>query len=160
MWLPFHCVRLMFLRIFIKKLGRHSAICRNVEIRVMRNVEIGEYSTINKNTLLDGRGGKLIIGNNVDIAQECNIWTMQHDYNSPDYEAVSKPVIIDDYVWIASRCTVLPGVTIGYGAVVGAGSIVTKDVPPYAVVAGCPARIIGQRNRNLRYHLGKRKWFR
>lgn len=100
------------------------------------------------------------IGNNVDIAQEVNIWTEQHDYNSPTYASVCKPVKIEDYVWIASRATVLPGVTIGKGAVVASGAIVTKDVPPYTVVAGVPARPIGIRNKELTYNLETRKWFR
>lgn len=105
--------------------------------------------------------GGVIIGNNVDIAQETNIWTEQHDYNSPTYNAVCKTVIIEDYVWLASRVTVLPGVLIGRGAVVASGAVVTKDVPPLAIVAGIPAKIIGYRKEEaLQYHLGDRAWFR
>ena len=96
-----------------------------------------------------------IIGNNVDIAQETNIWTEQHDYNSPTYKPVCKEVIIEDYVWLASRVTVLPGVHIGRGAVVASGAVVTKDVSPLAIVAGVPAIIIGYRKEEaLQYHLG------
>ena len=102
-----------------------------------------------------GRSGGVIIGNNVDIAQETNIWTEQHDYNSPTYKPVCKEVIIEDYVWLASRVTVLPGVHIGRGAVVASGAVVTKDVPPLAIVAGIPAKIIGYRKEEaLQYHLG------
>lgn len=73
-----------------------------------------------------------------------NIWTEQHDYNSPTYASVEKPVIIEDYVWIASRATILPGVTIGKESVVASGAVVTKDVPPLSIVGGVPARIIGR----------------
>lgn len=103
----------------------------------------------------------VIIGNNVDIAQDTNIWIEQHDYNSPTYKSVCKEVIIEDYVWLASRVTVLPGVHIGRGAVVASGAVVTKDVPPLAIVAGIPAKIIGYRKEEaLQYHLGDRAWFR
>lgn len=159
MWLPFHLIRLTFLHCVLKKIGNHTAVHRNVEIRSPYRVSIGSYCSINKHVLLDGRGG-VVIGNNVDIAQECNIWSLQHDYNSPDYAAVAKQTVIEDYVWIASRCTVLPGVRIGFGAVVAACSVVTKDVPPFSVVAGCPARIIGKRENNMKYHLGHRSWFK
>lgn len=158
MWIPFHFVRISFLHVVMKHLGHRTAICRNVEIRSPYRVSIGNNCSINKHVLLDGRGG-ITIGNNVDIAQESNIWSMQHDYNNPDYIAVGKETIIEDYVWIASRCTVLPGVRIGYGAVIGTCSVVTKDVPPLAIVAGVPAKIIGKRENNMKYKLGHRYWF-
>lgn len=99
-------------------------------------------------------GGGVIIGNNVDIAQEVNIWTEQHDYNSPDFVSIEKPVVIEDYAWIASRATILPGVTIGRGAVVACGAVVTKDVPPLCIVAGVPAKQIGIRKDVFNYKLG------
>lgn len=136
-----------------------SYICRNVDLRSPYRIEIGSNTTINRNCVIDGRGG-CKIGNNVDIAQEVNIWTEQHDYNNPFYAAVTKPVLIEDYAWIASRATVLPGVTIGRGAVVATGSIVTKDVPPLSVVAGVPAKIIGKRENSMKYRCGKKMWFR
>lgn len=104
--------------------------------------------------------GGVIIGNNVDIAQETNIWTEQHDYNSPTYASVCEEVVIEDYVWIASRATILPGVRIGRGAVVASCAVVTKDVPPLAIVAGVPAKIIGWRTDNMQYKLACRNWFR
>lgn len=100
--------------------------------------------------------GGLILGNNVDIAQEVNIWSEQHDYNNPSFKATKKSVFIDDYVWIASRVTILPGVHIGRGAVVACGAIVSKDVPPLAIVGGVPAHIIGYRQNIMNYELGNR----
>ena len=104
--------------------------------------------------------GGLILGNNVDIAQEVNIWSEQHDYNNPSFKAIKKSVFIDDYVWIASRATILPGVHVGRGAVVACGAIVSKDVPPLAIVGGVPAHIIGYRQNIMNYKLGNRTWFR
>lgn len=159
MWTPFHWIRRIWLKLTLKHLGINSSVNRNVEIRSPYRVSIGSYTSINKNVLLDGRGKGLVIGDCVDIAQEVNIWTLQHDYNSPDYAAQGGLTIIEDYVWIASRATILPGVRIGKGAVVAACSVVTKDVEPYTIVAGVPAKKIGERQRDLRYRLGKRKWF-
>lgn len=160
MWLPVHPIRRIWCCVFMKKFSFSSAIYRNVDIRSIYRISIGEHTNVNKLCVLDGRGG-LTIGDNVDIAQETNIWTEQHDYNSPTYDAVSKPVIIEDYVWIASRATILPGVTIGRGAVIASGAIVTKNVPPFAIVGGVPAKIIGKRNETaIGYTQVCRAWFR
>lgn len=143
----------------MKRFDISSAIYRNVDLRSPYRIRVGAHTNINKRCVIDGRG--VFIGNNVDIAQETNIWTEQHDYNSPTYKSVCKEVIIDDYVWLASRATVLPGVHIGRGAVVASGAVVTKNVPPLAIVAGVPAKIIGYRKEEaLQYHLGDRAWFR
>jgi len=160
MMIPFHYFRILICKLILNKLGNHSAICRNVELRSPYRITIGNNTSVNKKVLLDGRGGELIIGNSVDIAQEVNVWTLQHDYNSSEYTAIGKSVIIDDYVWIASRATILPGVHIGRGAVVATCAVVTKDVPPLAIVAGIPAKIIGWREDNMKYKLGDKGWFK
>lgn len=159
MWIPINWIRFVTCKLLLKKLGKHTYIARNVEIRIPHRVKIGSYCNINKRALLDGRGPGLCIGDNVDIAQEVNIWTMQHDYNSPEYAPKGGITIIEDYVWIASRATLLPGITVGRGAVIASCAVVTKDVPPLAIVAGCPAKIIGYRKDIMNYHLGKRIWF-
>lgn len=159
MWVPCHPLRRFICKIMMKRFDTSSSIRRNVDIRSPQRIEIGENCNINKQCVLDGRKG-LTIGNNVDIAQEVNIWTEQHDYNSADYKAVGDKVIIEDYVWLASRSTVLPGVTIGRGAVVASGAVVTKDVPPLAIVAGIPAKVIGTRKDCMNYKLGTRTWFK
>lgn len=137
-----------------------SAIYRNVDLRSPQRISVGKGTVINKNCMIDGRNGGVTIGDNVDIAQEVNIWTEQHDYNSPSYDAIGGAVVIEDYAWIASRATILPGVTIGRGAVVACCSVVTKDVPPMTIVAGVPARKIGERNASLSYKHNCRAWFR
>ncbi|WP_198952521.1 acyltransferase [Mucilaginibacter sp. MD40] len=131
-----------------------------VEVRAGSNVSIGNNTIINQKVLLDGRGGKLVIGNNVDIAQETNIWTLEHDVHDDYHVSKGADVIIEDYVWIASRVTILPGVTIGRGAVVASNSVVTKNVEPLTIVGGVPAKLIGQRKSNLLYKLNYRPLFR
>lgn len=159
MWIPCHPLRRLACIVLMKEFHWNSAIYRNVDLRSPYRVRIGSHTTINKHCVIDGRGG-VNIGNNVDIAQGSCIWTEQHDYNSPSYKAVSKSVIIEDYVWIASNATILPGVTVGRGAVVACGAVVTKDIPPLAIVAGVPAKVIGKRKDIMNYTLGCRAWFR
>jgi len=160
MYIPFHAVRRFFIHRTIKKLGKKGFVMAKVEFRNGKNIQIGDYCFINKYSLLDGRGGQLIIGNNVDIAQEVNIWTLSHDPHDDFHSVWGKDVIIEDYVWIASRVTIMPGVRIGRGAVVAAGSIVTKDVPDMAIVAGIPAQIVGERKSGLKYQLTWQPWFK
>lgn len=85
------------------------------------------------------------IGKNVVISQGAYLCTASHDISSPTMDLVTKPIVIGDNVWIAAHATILPGVTIGEGAVVGACAVVAKDVPPWSVVVGNPARVVKQR---------------
>lgn len=159
MWLPFFYLRKYILILFGMKIGKHTFIARNVDIRCPYRVRVGCFTTINKGCLLDGRGGHLTIGDNVDIAQYTSIFTLQHDYNSPDHASEGGDVKINDYCWIASNATILPGKTLGRGAVVATHAVVTKDVPALAVVAGIPAKSIAIRKDNMRYHCGQYEWF-
>lgn len=159
MWVPCHPLRRIVCKLFMKEFHWSCAIYRKVDLRSPYRISIGAGTCVNKRCVIDGRGG-VNIGKNVDIAQETNIWSEQHDYNSPDYTAVCKQVVIEDYVWLASRSTILPGVKIGRGAVVACGAVVTKDVPPLAIVAGVPAKVIGYRKDIMSYKLNNRAWFR
>lgn len=115
---------------------------------------IGARTWINRGCCLDVRGG-LNIGADVSISPEVMILTAAHDMNDPSFALTVAPVVIEDNVWIGSRVTVLPGVTIGRGAVVAAGSVVTRDVPALAVIGGVPARQIGLREAAAtHYRLG------
>ncbi|UWX80272.1 acyltransferase [Arthrobacter jinronghuae] len=83
------------------------------------------------------------------------LWTLQHDYNSPTFATSGGPIVIRDRAWISFRATILPGVVIGEGAVVAANSVVTKDVEPFTVVGGIPAKKIGERNPSVSYEWTK-----
>jgi len=113
-----------------------------------RFIEIGEGSGIGINCDIPG---DTKIGRLVMMAPEVVIIRNNHRYDRLDIAIVfqgvidAPPVVIEDDVWIGRRAVILPGVRIGTGAIVGAGSVVTKDVPPYAVVGGNPARIIKMR---------------
>jgi acetyltransferase-like isoleucine patch superfamily enzyme len=104
-------------------------------------VEIGDDVSIAAYVHMWGEGG-ITIGNRVMIASHTTITSLTHDYNQANmYKSLIKNrVKIEDDVWIGSHCTILLGISIGKGAVVGAGSVVTKDVEPYSIVFGCPAK--------------------
>jgi maltose O-acetyltransferase len=86
------------------------------------------------------------IGNCAVINDHCRLLTGSHDVHAPNWELVAEPIVIGDYAWIGLGAILLPGVTIGRGAVVGAGAVVSKTVDPMVIVAGNPARPIGRRN--------------
>ncbi len=113
---------------------------------------IGPRTVINRDCCIDVRSG-LKIGADVSISPEVAILTTQHDMNDTGFALQGRPVLIEDHVWIGMRAMVLPGVTIGRGAVVASGAVVAKDVAPLDVVAGVPARTIGQRAIDPQYQL-------
>jgi len=157
---PCHCFRRFCYRLARIKIGKGSTIHTKTRFYNPRNIIIGEDTIVGEGAVLDGRA-RLIIGSHVDIASEVMIYNSQHDIENENFTAVDKPVVIEDYVFIGPRAIILPGVTIGKGAIVAAGAVVTKDVPPYAIVGGVPAKIIGERkNKNLHYKLGRARWFR
>jgi maltose O-acetyltransferase len=86
------------------------------------------------------------IGNCVVINDGCRLLTGTHNIHSSEWELVAKPIVVEDFAWIATGATLLPGVTIGRGAVVGAGAVVTKAVASLEVVGGNPARLVAQRS--------------
>jgi acetyltransferase-like isoleucine patch superfamily enzyme len=86
----------------------------------------------------------VVIGSHVCINDETQILSASHDITSPNWETTTSSVTIEDHAWIAVRCLILPGVTIGTGAVVGAGSVVSKDVAPYSIVVGNPAKPVAK----------------
>ncbi|GHU96470.1 hypothetical protein FACS189479_10090 [Spirochaetia bacterium] len=159
MFMPFHCIRAFWTKIFLGKKGKNVYFSRNIDIRNPRNIYIGSNCVFNKKIVFDGRTASIHIGNNVDIAQEVNIWTLEHDILGDKHESVAKNVVIGDNVWIASRVSILPGVTIGTGAVIACGAIVTKDIPPLAIAGGIPAKIIKCRRSMPEFNLSAKRYF-
>jgi len=119
---------------------------------------IGRNSIVNRGCYFDMRGG-IRIGDNVSISPEVSMITSQHLVDDPGFGIEDLSIVVGDRAWIGSRVTILPGVTIGEGAVVAAGAVVAKDVEPYAVVGGTPARKIRERTRELSYSLSFRPLF-
>jgi acetyltransferase-like isoleucine patch superfamily enzyme len=151
--IPFQCIRKhLYTKYFGISIGENSVIYNSCHIRSPRNITIGEDTSIGDRCILDGRFG-LTIGNSVNLSTGAWIWTLQHDPNDPEFGVKGGHVVIEDYVWISSRTSILPGVTIGRGAIVATGAVVTKSVEPFAIVGGVPAQKIGERHQNLNYKL-------
>lgn len=140
------------------RLPRTSAIHWRARFFAPEGVSVGEHTTIGNDAFLDGRSG-IEIGSCVNIAAEVRIYTREHDIDDPWFAETGGPVMIEDYAYLGTRVTVLPGIRIGRGAVVATGAVVTTDVPPYTLVGGVPARPIRERAHDLRYKLGYAKRF-
>ena len=146
-------LRQMFYNGFFKKCGKNLNVGLRVKIQVPGNIYIGENVGLNYGVWMAANyheEGKIIIGNNVLIGP----YTIMHSGNH-NYKNTALPInkqgfnfsiiTIEEDVWIAARCTILSGVTIGKSSIIAAGSVITKDVPPFSVVAGVPGKIISTR---------------
>ncbi|HSX40266.1 MAG TPA: acyltransferase [Candidatus Saccharimonadales bacterium] len=157
---PSHHFRRFFYRLAGVKIGKGSTIHMGTRFYNPENITIGRDTIVGEYAVLDGRD-KLYIGDHVAIASEVMIYNCEHDIHDPMFKPTPAPVVIEDYVFIGPRAILLPGVTIGRGAVVAAGAVVTKDVPASSVVGGVPAKEIGERkNKDLAYKIGRASWFR
>ena len=126
------------------KIGDNSIILRSLAQRCNKNFELGNNSSIGSYKI-DLRS-PVKIGNNVIISNDSEIITTSHHIDSSEWGLKRYGIEVEDYVWIASNVLILPSCRkIGYGAVVGAGSVVVNDVPPMSVVGGNPAKVIKQR---------------
>lgn len=134
-------------RIF-KKTPQFFKVHSNVDFGSGINVEIGENSSLNRGAWI---GNDTVIGDNVMMGPEVSILSGSHNYANTEIPMTEqgapprKPVVIGDDVWIGTRTIILPGVKVGNHAIVGAGSVVTKDIPEWAIVGGNPAKLIRYR---------------
>jgi len=152
--IPSQKLRLAIYRDFFGvKIAGKTTIYGKCEIRSPRKLVIGAHTSIGHQAILDARSG-LTIEDHVNLSTGVWIWTAQHDPRDPRFGPKDGPVRIKKYAWLSCRVVVLPGVTVGEGAIVAAGAVVTKDVPDYAIVGGVPARVIGERPRGLCYSPG------
>lgn len=130
-------------KIFLKA-GKNIKVGRNTRFGSGRNIEIGSFTGLNTNCWI---GNDTIIGSDVMFGPEVIILSGSHNFERTDIPmreqgaTQRKPVVIGDDVWIGTRAIILPGIKIGSHSIIGAGSVVTKDVPEYAIVAGNPAVI-------------------
>ena len=141
-------VRAKLYGMFLRSIGKNVFIANNFHCIHPENVSIGSNVFINHHVELSTHSSPIIIGDNVQLAPYVTLMSAMHEYANTDIPMIqqtgfiSKPITIEDDVWIGLRAIILPGVTIHKGAVVGAGAVVTKDVPSYAVVGGVPAKLI------------------
>lgn len=120
---------------------------------IQGNVTIGNNCSVQMNGNIvgyPGEEGRVVIGDNVRIAANCMMIAGNHVFTDPDTPICKQgmslaPIVIEDDVWIAGRVNVMSGVRIGKGSVIGAGSVVTKDIPPYSIAVGIPAKVMKSR---------------
>lgn len=141
--------RIFLLRIFFKKIGKNCLIDYEVYFRFPELISLGKNVIINRGcefyaSHLKG-GANIIIGDNVVFSPYVILFSAQQDYSTLALDDKVQSIIIEDNVWIGGRVTILPGVKIGKGSVIGAGSVVTKDTPPFTVSVGVPAKVIKKR---------------
>ena len=156
--LPSRKLRISYLQAYLAKVGYKTSIQMRCRFLNGRKVSFGDRNVINFGCLFDGRHYQITTGSDVSIGPEATILTLGHDPQSPSFANKGGDVTIGDRVWIGYRAIILPGITIGDGAVIGAGSVVTKNVEPYTIVAGNPARFIKRRNSALNYQLDYQPW--
>lgn len=154
----FSRVRLFWYRRVMRfQLGRQTSVLTDFKVARRSNIIIGNNSVINNSCRFDNRF-PIIIGSNVSITYGTMILTKGHDIDDPDFKTKGASVIIEDYVWICAAVIIQPGVKIMKGAVVLPGSVVTRDVQPYRVVGGNPAKFIRLRSQDLHYKLHFDPW--
>ncbi|NVN92406.1 MAG: acyltransferase [Desulfuromonadales bacterium] len=134
---------------YFSHLGENVAIHPGVKIRGVHKLSVGDNVGLGEDIFIQAEGG-VIIGNNVALGPGVKIWSANHKFeglgpvNDMDYEY--KKVVIEDDVWIGANCFIMPGVTLQRGSIVSACSVVgIKQYPPYSIIAGHPARVIGTR---------------
>ncbi len=159
--LPIHALRIATLRKWGATIGSGATFYHGFEVRNARGLRVGARASIGNDAILDARGG-LVIGSDVNLSTGVQIWTGQHDWRSDSFAYEKAPVTIGNHVWLSARVIVLPGVTIGEGAVVAAGAVVSHDVEPYTLAGGVPAKRIGDRPSPMTYKLpesGRKPWW-
>lgn len=143
-WMPYFVARrwrVFLLSLFGMKHKGHIGVYPSCKVWAPWNIEMGSWVAIDDRVSLYSPD-KITIGTKVAISREAFICTASHDITKPNRPLITAPITICDGVWIGARAIILPGVTIGEGAIVAAGAVVTKDVEPWTVVAGNPAKVV------------------
>ena len=136
--------RRFVLRCFGAQIGKHVNIYASARIYFPWNLTVGDWSAIGEEAFIYNLG-PVTIGRQVTISQGAHLCAGTHDYTDPTMPLLKPPIIVSDQAWICADAFVGPNVTIGAGAVVGGRAVATKNVEPWTVVAGNPARYIKKR---------------
>jgi len=143
-WKRIPFCRPSLLRAFGATLPLRTLICGGVQVYFPWGLRIGRQVAISDRVTFYNLGG-IRLGDRVVVSQDVYFCGGTHDYRVPNYPLRTLPIVVEDDVWIGAGAFIGPGVRIGAGAVVGARAVVAKDVPPWKVVAGNPARVINDR---------------
>lgn len=144
-------IRRRLLRAFLARLGEGTVVRAGFGISNPEKVSIGSHCNFAPGVFITGGGG-VTIGDYVGLGPDVKIWSINHRFEDPDTPWLKRgwdktPAVIEGDVWVGANCFVMPGITIGRGAILSAGTILMKSVPPFAIVAGNPGRVVGWRKR-------------
>ena len=148
-WLPGSWHRRLVLRLFGARLGKGVVIKPGVRIKFPWRLVVGDHSWLGEDVWLDSLA-EIDIGSNCCISQGAYLCTGSHDWSSENFDLTVKSIKLSDHVWIAARAVVGPGVTVGEGAVLGLGSVATRDLAPWTIYNGIPAVAVRKRSVNER----------
>lgn len=137
-------LRIALLRMFGARIGDHCLIAGGVRVWIPWNLQIGHHSVVGDNAEIYNLA-MVVIGSNSVVSQKAFICTATHDYRSSGFPLYAEVIRIESGVWIAADAFLGPGITVGEGSVVGARSVVTRDVPAWTVAAGNPCRPLKKR---------------
>ena len=143
-WLPFSRLKPPLLRAFGATVGEGVVTKPHVRIKDPRNLTVGAHCWIGEGVWVDNLA-PVALGDDVCLSQGVYLCTGGHDHTRPSFDLVAEPITVEDQAWIGAKAVLLPGVTVGRGAVVAAGAVVTRDVPAGTIVGGSPARVLKRR---------------
>jgi putative colanic acid biosynthesis acetyltransferase WcaF len=143
-WLPFTFIKVFILRIFGAKIGKSVVIKPSVNIKYPWKLSLGNHVWIGENVWIDNLDN-VVIGNNVCISQGAFLLCGNHNYKKDSFDLITKPIIVQDGVWIGAKSTVLPGVTAKSHSILSAGSVTSKNLEPYSIYRGNPAEKVSIR---------------
>lgn len=141
---PLYGCRSMLLGLFGARVGRHVRVARTAKIQFPWNLDIGEWSSIGEEARIYNLG-PIAIGRKATISQGAHLCAGTHDVADPAMRLLRPAIRIGDQAWVCADAFVGPGVTVGEGAVVGARAVAVRDVPPWTVAVGNPARVVKER---------------
>ncbi|MBE7177910.1 MAG: colanic acid biosynthesis acetyltransferase WcaF [Mucilaginibacter polytrichastri] len=137
-WLPFSPPKILLLRLFGAKAGKNCVIKPHVSIKYPWHVTLGDFVWIGEKAWIDNHV-TVQIGSHVCLSQGAMIMTGNHNYSSTHFDLITKPVVIENGVWIGAGATICPGITAGSHSVLTAGSVATRNLEAYSIYQGNPA---------------------
>ena len=143
-WLPFSFIKVFILKLFGAKIGKSVVIKPSVNIKYPWKLSLGNHVWIGENVWIDNLDN-VIIGNNVCISQGAFLLCGNHNYKTESFDLITKPIVIEDGVWIGAKSTVLPGVIAKSHSILSAASVTSKDLEPYTIYKGNPAEKVSNR---------------
>ena len=143
-WLPFSFFKVFVLRVFGANIGKSVVIKPCINIKYPWKLSLGNHVWIGENAWIDNLD-KVVIGNNVCISQGAFLLCGNHNYKKDSFDLITKPIIVEDGVWIGAKSTVLPGVTAKSHSILSAGSVTSKNLEPYTIYKGNPAKKVSIR---------------